>query len=439
MTAFQRDALQDFVDDGAKDHPPVFVGREDLLGEILTNSRRALARVQAGKQAAPGNAIIIQGAPGAGKSSVLHELKSRSDERDTSRTVVISNAHLQRALPNVLRALAFAGAATQENWLRTVSQHGDSWIQKIGQVSAFGFGVGLKDSPDTTPPQDLLSLEEQAPAETWQMPVILAVDEAQRLPLGTDTPHALFLQIIHDAATSLPITLVCAGLGDTQSRLRDLGLTHGVRAHALGCLTLAEYTELLDRFCARFGMKMGACRERVLAVVHTTDGWPRHVHWAQQALAEAALAPDVEGDLDRITDWHKVQARSDGLRHGYYATQFSTDMDSSRLLVGRVMFAVGKAQRLGQSLPRDKVVTLVETYAGSEDAAGWRIPKGYDSESYVTHLVHCGALQMDSHSRSMTCPIPSFQSYIIRQGDLDPGQLPSSGRDSPRAPERETR
>ncbi|MCY3996453.1 MAG: hypothetical protein OXF07_09950, partial [Rhodobacter sp.] len=112
-----------------------------------------------------------------------------------------------------------------------------------------------------------------------------------------------------------------------------------------------EYTELLTRFCAHFGMRMGTCLERVLAVVHTTDGWPRHVHWAQQALAEAALKPDVNGDLDRITDWDTVQARSDALRQGYFATQFSTEMALSRKLVGRVMFAVGKARIEGQKKP----------------------------------------------------------------------------------------
>ena len=431
MTTFQRDALQDFVDDGAKDHPPVFVGREDLIEEILTNSRRAMARVQAGKQAAPGNTIIVQGAPGAGKSSVLHELKSRSDAQGTSRTVVVSNAHLQRALPNVLRALAFAGATTPETWRHTLSRYGDSWIQRIGQISAFGFGFGLKDSPDAVLPQDLLSLEEQVPAETWQMPVILAVDEAQRLPPGTGTSHALFLQTLHDAATSLPLTLVCAGLGDTQSRLRDLGLTHGVRAHSLGGLTHDEYTELLDRFCAYFGMTIAAGFERVVDLVRTTDGWPRHVHWAQQALAEAALEPGIAGDLDRITDWDRVQARSDDLRQGYYATQFSTDMALSRKLVGRVMFEVGKARIDDQQTTLGQVIDLVDEFTDSGTSSEWRIPTGHNAESYVMHLIHCGALQMDSNSRSLSCPIPSFQSYIIRQGDLDPNQLQGNAGQNP--------
>ena len=339
---------------------------------------------------------------------------------------MISNIDLQQALPDTLQALAFAGSATLENWLQTLSQYGDSWIKRIDQISALGLGVCLKGKTAPAPPQDLMSLKKQVPADMWRMPVIVAVDEAQRFPSGKNSPHALFLQAVHDAATSLPLTLVCAGLGDTQSRLRGLGLARGVRVHSLGRLTIDEYTELLTRFCAHFGMRMGTCLERVLAVVHTTDGWPRHVHWAQQALAEAALKPDVNGDLDRITDWDTVRARSDALRQGYFATQFSTEMALSRKLVGRVMFAVGKARIEGQKKTIGQVIDLVDEYAESEASSEWRIPKGHDSESYVTHLIHCGALQEDPDNDSMTCPIPSFQRYIITRGGLDPNQLPKS-------------
>ena len=430
MTTFQRDALQNFVVDGAKDHPPVFVGREDLIREILTKSRRALERVQAGRQVAPGHAIIIQGAPGAGKSSVLHELVSRSDREGVSRTVVISNVDLQQALPDVLQALVFAGTATPENWLQTLSRYGESWIQKISAVKALGFGFSLTDSSETARPQDLVSLKKQVPADMWHVPVIVAVDEAQRLPSGTDTPHALFLQTLHDAGTSLPLTLVCAGLGDTQSRLRGLGLTHGVRAHSLGGLTRDEYTELLPRFCAHFGMKMGACFERVLAVMHTTDGWPRHVHWAQQALAEAVLEPGIAGDLDRITDWDRVQARSDDLRQGYYATQFSDEMDISRKLVARVMCDVGRAQAVGQGLRIDDIHATIRSLSEYGPPNNLKLPEGFSPESFTTHLIHCGALQVNSN-RSLACPIPSFQSYIIRQGELDPDQLQGGTEHNP--------
>ncbi len=55
MTSFQRDALQNFVDDGEKDHPPVFVGRQDILKHVLTKATRTSAR----KSGIPGNTTVI--------------------------------------------------------------------------------------------------------------------------------------------------------------------------------------------------------------------------------------------------------------------------------------------------------------------------------------------------------------------------------------------
>ncbi len=422
MTAFQRDALQDFVLRGKKSPPLVFVGRDDVLNTALS-----LAELTGrdGK-APPGNTRIIQGAPGAGKSSVLRELASRSDQRGVSRTVVLSNIDLQQALPDALQALAFTGSATRENWRQTLSRYGDSWVNRIDQISAFGFGVSLKDRAAPALPRDLMSLRKQVPADKWQMPVIVAVDEAQRFPSGKETSHALFLQAVHDAATSLPLTLICAGLGDTQTCLRDPGLTHGVQAQPLGCFTIAEYTELLNRFCSHFGMTMGACLARARAVMDTTDGWPRHVHWMQRALAEAALEPGVNGDLDRITDWGRVRARSDALRHGSCATQFSTAMALSRKLVGRVMFEVGKAQAEGRGLRIDEICKTIKALNEHDAEGNYELPEGFSPQGFVTHLVHCGALQEDPDNDSMTCPIPSFQRYIIARGGLDPDQLPNA-------------
>ncbi|MCY4242816.1 MAG: ATP-binding protein [Rhodobacter sp.] len=427
MTAFQRDALQDFVDDGAKDHPPVFVGREDLLGEILTKARRSLERVRSGQPPPPGNAIIIQGAPGAGKSSVLRELATQNVQPHVPKTLEISSVELCDQFGDVLRAIGALGT-TPKSQLKKLAQTATRTLGNLALLDVLG-GADLSRNLaalfQSHNIETIGSLHQAFPASHWDSPVIVAVDEAQNLAPRRDSTAARFLQAIHEARTKLPLTLVCAGLGDTQSRLRDLGLTHGIRAHALGCLTRTESTTLLERFCAHFGMTMERCRGRALAVVHTTDGWPRHVHWAQQALAEAALEPDVNGDLDRITDWDRVQARSDELRHGYYATQFSQDMAVSRKLVGRVMFELGKARMAGQHKTIGQVIDLVDAYADSGASREWRLPKGLDSESYVTHLIHCGALQDNPDTDSLTCPIPSFQRYIITRGGLDPDQLPA--------------
>lgn len=149
----------------------------------------------------------------AGKSSILNKLAVCSNEQQYPRIIKILDTHLFQALQNVLRAWAFAVSAPKENWLKILTLFGENWIQKIGHIGAFGFEFGLKNCFQSIPTRDLLSLEDTIPAEKWHTPVIVAIDEAQKPPVRTDSPSALFLQAIHDAEKALPLTLIIAGLG----------------------------------------------------------------------------------------------------------------------------------------------------------------------------------------------------------------------------------
>ncbi len=236
MTAFQRDALQDFVDDGAKDHPPVFVGREDLLGEILTEARRTMERVRSGQQAVPGNAIIIQGAPGAGKSSVLRELATQNVQPHVPKTLEISSVELCDQFGDVLQAIGALGT-TPKSQLKKLAQTATRTLGNLALLDVLGgadLSLNLAALFQSHNIETIGSLHQAFPASQWDSPVIVAVDEAQNLAPSRDSTYSRFLRAIHEARTKLPLTLVCAGLGDTQSRLHDLGLTHGIRAHSLG-------------------------------------------------------------------------------------------------------------------------------------------------------------------------------------------------------------
>ena len=213
-----------------------------------------------------------------------------------------------------------------------------------------------------------------------------------------------------------------AGLGDTHSVITDMGITHGVAPYSLGCFTTEEIDTLTTGWCAHFGIGIGDQRARIDALMTSTDGWPRHVHWAQRALAEALLQKDVDGQADRIPDWDAVQTHADTLRRGYYASQYSNSMIASRRLAGRVMLEVVNADIKGEGLTFGEVVDAVETYKESEQGSEWRVPQGKNDTTYVTELIHCGALQhrsTDPLDHALTCPIPSFQSYIIQRGGFE--------------------
>ncbi|MCY4304505.1 MAG: hypothetical protein OXC62_06975 [Aestuariivita sp.] len=412
MSEFKRTALHDFVHMRGKSPPPIFVGRNDVITDILTIAKKT----KTNRVGIPGNTTVIQGAPGAGKSAVLNVIEHRAPEVG-ARVVNISTSDLEKNLPKVLSMIAAVANYEMEYWNDLWARYGSKWLTNLWrEMSNISFSY---DSLDM--------LQQRIAPETWKAPVIIAIDEAQRFTTGKNSDHAYFLQNIHDARTvCLPLTLVLAGLGDTPDVIRNLGLTHGVAPYSLGCFTSAECAALTTGWCAHFGIDIGDQRARIDALMASTDGWPRHVHWAQRALAEALLQESVEGKANRLSDWDVVQTRSNALRRGYYQTQYSDVMVASRKLVGRVMLEVANADIKGKGLTFGQVVDAVEAYKESAPGSEWRVPPGKNDTTYVTELIHCGALQrrsMDPDDRTLICPIPSFQSYIIQQGGFQvPGE-----------------
>ena len=154
-----------------------------------------------------------------------------------------------------------------------------------------------------------------------------------------------------------------------------------------------------------------------------TDGWPRHVYWAQQALAAALLADGIDGKADRISDWPAIYAQSETLRQGYYRTQYSDVMKRAEPLTTKVMWRVAQAEALGEGISLAEIIAEVDAACDSNKGGKFRMPLGYNEETFVTHLIHRGVLQDVTDSNAMTCPIPSFQTYILKRGGQDPSKL----------------
>ena len=214
-----------------------------------------------------------------------------------------------------------------------------------------------------------------------------------------------------------------AGLSDTPSVIRSMGLTRSLRPHSLGCFTPDEQAELTDRWSAHFGITIGDQRGRIDQLMTPTDGWPCHVHCAQQALAEALLVPGVDGHADQITGWTAVQRRSDTLRHSYYSEQYSEVMKYSPQLTAQVLQEAGTAERTGKTLNTSQLRQKIKRICDTDSSGDFECPPEYTAGTFITHLMHCGALEENPETGALTCPIPSFQNYILRRGGLDPSAL----------------
>ncbi len=415
MSKFRRVPLDDFVHMREKSLPPVFVGRRDIISQCLTIAQKT-GQVKGG---IPGNTTVIQGAPGAGKTSVLGIIQQLAPTAGV-RVVRLGNNAVEHDLPDVLKAIACAGSYDHARWNALWESFGMSWARRVMGGAA----------PEISSYDSLRTLQKHLAPETWTAPVIVAIDEVQRLRNADQQarPHIQrFLQEIHNADdVRLPITLVLAGLGDTHDVIRDMGLTHGIQPHALECFTRDEQDQLTTDWCAYFGIKIGSQRERLDAFMALTDGWPRHAYWAQCALAEAILNEDTDGQVDRIGDWNAVHRRAELLRQGYYQHQYSSVMASATSLTTHVISTVAKTSRL----TLEELIGTIEAACDDHKDSRCRLPKGYDPEAFVTHLIHSGALQYASDGRGFFCPIPSFESYIIARGNDRRRTLPNSPRDA---------
>ncbi len=399
---FDTDGLQDFVRKGEKSPPPVFVGRENVIGDI---QRAAADAWRPGpRHGQPGATRVLRGAPGAGKSSILAELEARSltAERaeDAPRVLTVSSQRLKEDLPSVLAAVASAGRIPPKEWVSTISRLAGKLSGSIGYA---GVSIGLARTAEEAP-ANLYGLEKAIPPEEWGAPVMVAVDEAQNLPPGPHSPPAIFLRGIHDADTGLPLTLVLAGLGDTAHRAKELGLTRGLTLHEVGPLTEGESRNLMAGFCQHFGIDESAGREQLWELAAPAEGWPRHLHFTLQALGREAIAAD--GDL-RLADWDRAEAEAADSRLRYYHDQCSPAMADAAPLVALVM------TELNKQWSRFEVKRYLK--AMTEANPDIALPDGMDVNGFYDHLLHQGAIQ-ERPDGSVHSPIPSFRTFLAGQG-----------------------
>lgn len=423
MPAFRRQELKNFVKDGSKSFPPVFVGRKDIIDDILITSRRAFER----GNAPAGNTIIIQGAPGAGKTSVLTALQHQSEHENTQpRPVIVTPADIETRRTEVLKAIAVVASKPKAEWFTTLKNAGAGLARRAGSISILSFSADFANMVKDTEPEDLFALRKIVQPDQWVNPVILAIDEAQRFAGDQTTPHAAFLQYIHDATQApMPLTLVFAGLGDTTNRVNEMGLTNGVFAYTIGALTPKEREQVVDGFTKHFNILVGRQHERLHSFFDSTDGWPRHIYWAQRALAETLLTPEIDGHLDKITNWSKAEQRRDQFRIGYYENRNSAEMKRSKKLVGAVLKTVGSCNDHAVNIDFTDIVDQVRhcTNHFADYSSGWLVPEKFGTGNgainrYIEHLIHQGALAEETSTHSYVCPIPSFQSYLIEQANF---------------------
>jgi len=413
-----RAKLAEFVDATEKVAPPVFVGRDAVLADILKAARRSWDGSGAGVHGQAGATRILQGAPGAGKSALLAELVRRtaaggSDGAPIS-VLTLSSGRIRGPLDILAPLAERVDPATARDFLARVQ----TTQSRGGAVGAFGSALTGAHTTTTMPHHPEPSMvafhewvRDPNSKATLTGPLIVAIDEAQNMRYGDDDPRTSVLRCIHDADPPLPLTLVLAGLGDTQDRAAALGLTRGLTLHAIGALPDDAVTALTARWCAHFGLDLTGSEARLAALAAPCEGWPRHLHVALQALGRHVLA--TEGTLDAV-DWTRVATAAAVSRLHYYQGQQSLPLKECAPLVGAVLHDLESAPR-STAPSRSHLIDWIDRHAGIQPGRAWQIPRGMDADTLADTLLHQGALQL-TQDKTLAAAIPSFVSYLVRDG-----------------------
>ena len=390
---------------GQRGEPIHFAGRHAELDHILRVARNPQ----------PGNTIIVQGAPGAGKSALLREAGMRFEAADRS-SLRYDTPWQKDGESDVLKEIATAAFGVDPATFET-----DTTSSKSARGSLLSTVGGSMTRSRRRRPVELtnwtaFSRAYRGDADGANALLILA-DESQAFEGDADG----LLGALH-GQSRFPFTLVCGGLSDTEDVLSAMGVsrTNDDAVIRLRALTLDEARESI-RETLRW--TLDRCeddppfRHDAELVDRWTDtlaersfGWPQHIASLLQGTWEA-LADAAEPDLgdDRILG----AALAHGIercRRYYDGRMAASGADPA------VILAAHRAVRLDDGAADvERVFAAIEAAVADLEpgrAAIHRRRHPDGTADCLAAMLKAGAIEETGNRQRIGIPIPSFTAYL---------------------------
>ncbi len=398
---YDRELLESYSRPFDRDSAPAFVGRQDILELIEANCQEALKRTRNQKKAA-GYTIVLQGAPGAGKTAVLSHLEEEWDgKKDRPHILSMDKISLKDPESAALEIIRKIDPSKAKDYRQKVVTNTGARIG-LGVVGAEGSTTRATD-PEAA---SFSILKEVLPPQDWKQPLCILVDEIQNVGKS----HEEVLTALHLGEHRLPIVPIYAGLANSTAALAEAGLSRLQIGNVctLGPLADGEVRSCVKQMLVNCRIDLGAgyvldCLSD--GVVERSEGWPQHVRTEAAALFWA-LGP-AEGEIKDI-DLRSMLKRARKYREKSYEARQSTEMAKAVDLVAAVM----------KELPADggllcsRVLDAIKGNAKVGQGTGWELPKGMDADLFLDHLIQKGALQ-PINADTLAFPIPSLRSWLI--------------------------
>ena len=411
------DALKHFAGLTDREASPFFGGRTE---EIVT-VERALERIHVRAlenhwRPAGGETILFQGAPGAGKSALLHHFAKvwRGSGRNAPVVVDTALSHYVDERRLALHIAEAVDPAIAASFRRSETTHSSSRTDISGGVPGVFTGSGSAESgrqAANAPAEISLDAVKRALSDS-KRPVVLILDEAQGLEVYDVKSVLPLITRLHTGDHGGPFLAVFAGLAYSNSVLQKLGISRFSQGHeiTLSALASEEATEIVLRMLTEFRVRGDKELKSQWAqtLAKESCGWPQHLHVSMQALAAQLPAATTPGSLEPFDSkfGSEVLKASAQAREQYYERRIDEKLVVALDLVAETL------RRIGRGAFRSEVVAHI--HEAAQPGHGTRsLPKGHDAEMFLDRMIRRGVLQHTS-GHELVCPIPSLRNYIER-------------------------
>ncbi|MCY3793287.1 MAG: AAA family ATPase [Gammaproteobacteria bacterium] len=409
MAARSPESLQEklsrLADAGERGDPLVFSGRGDEIKRIIRASGNSP------HDGARGQTFVIWGAPGAGKTALIHELARRLSAGGAS-TVILEMVPSDEGVMAVYQTLLSAISGIPPEEARTTRSKGTAVAGGVGGVVSGKRVTGESVAPQVALDAAMIAARCSPERLSRTQPVVVFVDEVQNLRPGSGA--AKLLEDLHTQG-KLPVLLVCAGLSTSSARLADAGISRVSASHQirLGGLAADEAIDCAERtlaFSRQWGVDAPGEEIKVWAedIAEASDLWPRHL----QCYLQAVWALLAEQDAPSLASASLEDALAKGreLREAYYLDRLSNSgvpLEVAGTLHG--CLADGRALDLGAAT--DLAGEAIDGRLSARARERVRSVFPTDSDC-INAMLRSGLVSLDERDLCIS-PIPSMTGFIL--------------------------
>ena len=440
------DALRSFSELPDRESSPFFGGRAEEIGLVERALSRIRERAREGHwRPSGGETILFQGAPGAGKSALLHHLVSlwypsggdtvlsrgapdtrknallgrllrrwRGAGRDTPVVVDTEASHYADERTLALHVAEAFSPELAAKFRRSVTTHSSTRKSLSGGFAGVAKGDAATETGQhvaAAPAEPSLDAIKEALSKSRQH-VVLILDEAQDLEGFDANSVRPVISKLHKGSHGGPILPVFAGLAHSDAVLQGCGISRFSIGHdrTLEALSFDEAVEIVELMFTECGVRgdQGIMRLWAHALADESSGWPQHLHVAMRALAAQLLSASVPGQLEAVdSDFGVAVLRAFALaRDEYYERRIDEPLANARQLVAETF------RRIGDEATSDEVLGHIR--AATQPGGGLRsLPRDHDEVMLLDRMIRRGLLQR-TRKKTLACPIPSLRDYVER-------------------------